>query len=306
MIKPNLEDVKKTLEKYEFPRDIIIETIAKCNLKCIMCPQPYLKRERGEMSMEVFKKIIDEVAVESPNSRIWLAIMGEPLLTGNKFLEMLKYAKEKKLEVHLNSNAEYLSEDLAKAIVDIGLDEIIVGMDAFTKETYDKIRVAGDFDKTVNNIKKLIEIKNSMEAKKPTIIMQFIVMEENEKELEQFKEFWLNKGTVVKIRPKLGWGTGVKADNLNLPESERNFPCPWLVRTVSIHWTGKFAQCDGDYEGNYGPGDIRENTIKEIWNGELQKRRERHWNGDFSHDLCKQCKDWQAGRSEFYYPKEEK
>ena len=306
MIKPNLEDVKKTLEKYEFPRDIIIETIAKCNLKCIMCPQPYLKRERGEMSMEVFKKIIDEVAVESPNSRIWLAIMGEPLLTGNKFLEMLKYAKEKKLEVHLNSNAEYLSEDLAKAIVDIGLDEIIVGMDAFTKETYDKIRVAGDFDKTVNNIKKLIEIKNSMEAKKPTIIMQFIVMEENEKELEQFKEFWLNKGTVVKIRPKLGWGTGVKADNLNLPESERNFPCPWLVRTVSIHWTGKFAQCDGDYEGNYGPGDIRENTIKEIWNGELQKRREKHWNGDFSHDLCKQCKDWQAGRSEFYYPKEEK
>lgn len=306
MIKPNLEDVKKTLEKYEFPRDIIIETIAKCNLKCIMCPQPYLKRERGEMSMEVFKKIIDEVAVESPNSRIWLAIMGEPLLTGNKFLEMLKYAKEKKLEVHLNSNAEYLSEDLAKAIVDIGLDEIIVGMDAFTKETYDKIRVAGDFDKTVNNIKKLIEIKNSMEAKKPTIIMQFIVMEENEKELEQFKEFWLDKGTVVKIRPKLGWGTGVKADNLNLPESERNFPCPWLVRTVSIHWTGKFAQCDGDYEGNYGPGDIRENTIKEIWNGELQKRREKHWNGDFSHDLCKQCKDWQAGRSEFYYPKEEK
>ena len=43
-------------------------------------------------------------------------------------------------------------------------------------------------------------------------------------------------------------------------------------------------------------------TIKEIWETELAERREKHWNNDFSHELCKECKDWQAGRSYFFYP----
>ncbi len=128
-------------------------------------------------------------------------------------------------------------------------------------------------------------------------------MDENEKELEDFKKYWLENGVIVKIRPKLGWGTGVNADNLNLPDSERDFPCPWLTRTVSIHWNGKFAQCDADYEGIYSPGNLSTTSIKKIWRGELANRREKHWNLDFSHELCVKCKDWQAGRSQFYYPK---
>lgn len=81
------------------------------------------------------------------------------------------------------------------------------------------------------------------------MIIQFIVMEEIEHEVEAFQRHWLSKNAVVKVRPNLAWGTGVTAANLNLPESERTFPCPWLTRTVSIHWTGKLAQCDADFEG---------------------------------------------------------
>lgn len=304
MLKLDIENVKKTLQKYDFPVDIIIEVTAYCNLKCIMCPQPFLKRERGEMTFETFKKIIDEVAVENPKARIWLAIMGEPLLIGDRLIEMIKYAKSFNLEIHVNSNAEYLTEDIARKLVEANVDEIIVGLDAATKETYDKIRVAGNFEKTVQNIEKIIKIKEEMKATKPTIIMQIIVMEENENELEDFKKYWLSKKTVVKVRPKLGWGTGVKAENLNLEDSERNFPCPWLTRTVSIHWNGRVAQCDADYEGVYSPGNIYINSIKEIWQGELGKRRQKHWDNDFTHELCSKCKDWQAGRSYFYYPEE--
>ena len=307
MKKPNLEAVKKTLKHNPFPIDIVVETIAYCNLRSIMCPQPALKRQRGEMPLEVYRKIIDEVAKESPSSNLWLALMGESLLVGHKLAEMIAYAKQKGIQkVHLNTNARFMDGKMAEKLIASGVDEIIVGLDAFTKETYDRVRVGGDFNETVKNIEHLLKIKKERRLEKPVVIMQLIVMEENEREEEQFKRYWLGKGAVVKIRPKLGWGAGVEAKNLNLPESERNFPCPWLNRTVSIHWSGRLAQCDADYEGSYSPGDIKTQTIRDIWEGELAARRDRHWKGDFTHDLCKNCKDWQAGRSEFYYPQEEK
>ena len=294
--RPDIAGVKKTLRRYPFPQDIIIESSAFCNLKCIMCPQPFLTRKRGAMSFRVFKKIIDEVAVESPRSRIWIAIMGEPLLLKDKLIRMIRYGIGKGLELHLNTNAEFLTKSMADQLIKAKLDEIIVGLDAATKETFDKIRIGGDFDLIVGNVEYLLKAKK----KKPHVVLQFIVMDENEREMAEFKERWLERGATVKIRQKLGWGAGVKADNLDLPESER-FPCSWLARTVSIHWTGKFAQCDGDWDGKYSPGDINKQTIKEVWEGELARRRARHWRMDFSHELCAKCKDWQAGRSQFFY-----
>lgn len=303
MLTPNLEEAKKTLKKYPFPVDIIVEVTAFCNLECIMCPQKSLNREKGEMSLDTFKKIVDEVAIENINARLWLAIMGEPLLLKDKLIEMIQYAKSKGLNsIHLNTNATFLTNDMSDKLINSGVSEIIVGLDAFRKETYDIIRCKGDFNKTVKNVEYFLDQLKKLKKDDLHLIMQFIVMDENEHEVEVFKEKWLSKGAIVKIRPKLGWGNSIQADNLNVPDSDRNFPCPWLVRTVSIHWTGKLAQCDGDFEGNYSPGDINIQSIKEIWETELNKRRERHWANDFTHELCTECKDWQAGRSTFYYP----
>lgn len=304
-MKLNLQGVRNTLRRTPFPTVVVVETIAFCNLKCVMCPQPNLKRQRGEMDFEVFKKIADEIAYENPSTDLWLAIMGEPLIMGDKLIEMIKYAKCKGIEkVHLNTNACLMTGDMAQKLINSGIDEIIIGMDAFTKETYERIRVEGNYNETVKNVEYFLIKKQEMDKDKPHLIVQFIVMYENEHEVEAFKNYWLEKGAIVKIRPRLGWGTGVNADNLNLPDTERDFPCPWLIRTVSIQWTGKFNQCDADFEGTYSPGDIRTKSIKEVWNGELAARREKHWNMNFSHDLCKQCKDWQAGRSLFYYPED--
>ncbi len=307
MLIPDLDNVRKTLQRYPFPVDVIVEVTAFCNLKCIMCPQKSLTREKGEMSLELFQKIADEVARENPATRIWLAIMGEPLFLGEKLVKMVKYAKDNGIKsVNLNTNGLLLTPDLSDRLIDAGLDYIIFGIDAFSKETYVKIRVGGDFDQLNKNIDYIIEAKTKKKSDLPTLILQYIVMGENEEELEAFKSHWLGKGQVVKIRPKLGWGTGVKADNLNLPDSERDFPCSWLARTVSIHWNGKFAQCDADYDGKFSPGNLHSSTIKELWQGELAQRREKHWNLDFTHDLCSECKDWQAGRSIFIYPENKK
>ncbi len=307
MIKPNLKDIEKTLVETEFPNSVILEVIAGCNLNCIMCPQGDMDREKGEMKFSTFKKIVDQISEEDKNTNVWLAIMGEPLLLGDKFVDMIAYAKNKGLtNIHLNTNGCLLTPDISDRIIENGIEEVIIGIDAYTKETYEKIRLQGDFDELIDNIDYIINKKNELEKDKPRIIIQFIVMDENENELEDFKKYWLDKNQIVKVRPKLGWGTGVVAENLTLENKDRSFPCPWLIRTMSIHWNGNVAQCDADYEGLFVSGNVNKESLKEIWNADLKKKRLKHWNMDFDFEPCKTCKDWQAGKSYFYYPNESK
>jgi radical SAM protein with 4Fe4S-binding SPASM domain len=304
MIRPDLEGVKKTLEEYPFPVDLIIEVTRYCNLKCIMCPYPNLKRAQGNMELSTFKKIIDETARENPSARVWLAIMGEPLLRGETVVEFIRYAKDKGIrEVCLNTNAVLLTKVIAEKLLESGLDKIIVSIDAASKEIYDKIRIGGDFNLVRSNIEQFLEIKREKHNTHLELIAQFIVMDENEHEVELFKKYWLERGAIVKIRPKLGWGNAVKSSILDSTEQEtERFPCAWLTRTVSIHWDGSFSQCDADHEGHYSPGHLNTDTIKQVWERVLSERRARHWKGDFDFEPCNTCKDWLAGRSYFYYP----
>lgn len=304
MRKPRLESL--TFERMSFPEDVIVETFAHCNLRCIMCPYPNLQRPKGEMTLDVFTKIVDEMAMENSRCRLWVAILGEPLLRPQSLFRMLNYARNKGIDnIHLNTNATFLSEEIAHQIFEAGVKDLLISIDAFTKDTYDLIRVGGDFPAVVKNLESFLAEKKRRGLDRPNVIAQYIIMDQNEHEVESFKNHWLSKGAIVKVRLKMGWGSAIETEDLNDAKVERNFPCPWLLRSVSIHWDGTFAQCDADYEGGYSPGDIRTQTIKEVWDGELAKRRENHWNLDFSHPLCQDCKDWSVGRAVFYYPGKE-
>jgi len=298
--KPDLTEIDNG--RYPFPVDVIVETCGYCNLRCIICPYPRLKRPKGEMAPATFKRIVDEMARESPGSRLWVAIMGEPLLRGDGLVENFKYAASKGIKnVYLNTNGIYLTEDMTHKILDCNIKEILISMDAITEETYNQIRVGGDFERLVQNAETFLKAKQQRGLDRPNVIVQFIVMDENEHELEDFKQYWMSRGATVKARLKFGWGSGVETPDLDKVEIER-FPCPWLMRTVSIHWNGNFAQCDADYEGTRSPGNIHTHTIKHVWEGELAKRREKHRNLDFDLELCRDCRDWVVGRSRFFHP----
>jgi radical SAM protein with 4Fe4S-binding SPASM domain len=259
-----------------------------------------MKRKKGNMDFKVFKKVVDEIAEIKPDTTLWLALLGEPLINPSQLIKSIKYAKSKGLkDVRLNTNGLLLTQRISWELVQAGLDYVLISVDAFTEETYHKIRKGGDLTRLISNVKELIEIKK-VYGSSLKVVTQFIVMEENESELEKFKEFWLAAGAIVKVRPKLSWGNTIEAKNLNLEQKDRTYPCPWLARTVSIQWTGRLAQCDFDFEGVYSPGDINKQTIKEIWDGEILKRRMKHIDMDFSHPLCKECRDWQVGLAQYF------
>lgn len=300
----SLKETEATLRETEFPQLVIVETIAGCNLRCVMCPYPTLERAKGIMPFETFKKISDEMAAKGQKSQMWLAIMGEPTLMGQKLAEYVAYAKKAGVrEVILNTNGTVLTPELARALHESGLDEIIFGIDANTNETYSKIRVLGNLDRTRTNILEMLSMAQKEGWKKPRIVCQLITMDQNRDEVDGFRKYWTEVGAVVKIRQKLGWGQFTEPEDLEIPaDSPHRIPCPWIVRTMSIHHDGKIIQCDSDYEGKFPAGNIKDTTIEEAWNGELKRRRERHWSRKFDLEPCRGCKDWQVGLSLWYLP----
>jgi radical SAM protein with 4Fe4S-binding SPASM domain len=258
-----------------FPVYMLIEPVSACNLRCIMCFQsdktftkkPYM----GTMSLELFKSVIDE-AVEGGTKAITLASRGEP--TMNKNLgKMLEYAKDKFFEVKLNTNGTKMTEKLCHEILSSGVTELVWSIDAPKKELYEKIRLKGKFDVVIKNIKMFNDIK---EKHYPDSILKTTaggVMFHEEQDIQEFTNFFNNLADNVTAQTiENRWNT---YENEVTPEIDS--PCEYLWERMYVWFDGKCNPCDVDYKSVLQVGDIGNNSIKEIWHGEIyQKLRDDH------------------------------
>ena len=289
----------------EFPKVVLLDTVSYCNLLCSMCVHKKMTREKGVMQWDLFTKIIDEIAETDKNVRLWMVFFGEALIIKRRkpsIFDMISYAKGKGLtDVVLNSNANLLDEYAAKGLIDSGLDAVYIGLDAITAETYSKVRVGGNYDKTVKNVINLINLKNDMNSQKPAVFVQFVEMDINKHEKENFINFWNRQGAVVKIRPKVSWAGLVEASNLVLGNKDR-WPCYWAMRTMSITDKGKVVTCAVDLDARFVAGDVKSQSLKEIWNGKLKELRHLHNSKRFDElpENCGLCRDWQSARADYY------
>jgi len=288
-----------------FPKVVLLDTISHCNLQCSMCVHKDMLRKRGVMARDLFTKIVDEIAERDKSARVWMVFFGEPFLLKKRpptIFEYVAYAKSKGLtDVVLNSNANLMDEDSSRRIIDAGLDAIYIGIDAHHKHTYDKVRVGGDHDLVVRNVQGLIRMKEKMGAENPKVFVQFVVMDVNEAEKDDFVKFWSEQGANVKIRPKVSWGGLINAPNLTLSAAER-WPCYWAMQTMSITNLGKVVTCAVDLDASYIAGDVTVDTLEGVWNGELKRLRDLHMASRFSElpQMCGQCLDWQSARADYY------
>lgn len=295
-----LERAKATLKETDFPNQVVVESTSHCNFKCPACPSPILQRPRGFIDLDLFKRIVDEISTERPQTQLWFAFMGEALMWRDLFT-LIRYAKDKGLkDTRLNTNGSMLTEKKLDDIHRSHLDKIIVSIDGHSPETFNSIRLGGNYEKVRANILRLLAKAKEERWTQPEIWVQMIVMDENAHEEDEFRSFWLNQGAVVKIRPRLAWGERVAAPNLERVEIPRDFPCPWLMRQVIISWEGNILMCGADNETQHPAGNIKTTTLKQVWNTHLKILRKQHMEGDFSHPLCTHCQDWKVGVSEIY------
>src|SRR3990167_4302368 len=133
------------------PVKLDIEGVSRCNFACTMCAvSKWPKGKRaGDMSLECFKRLIDE---QYGLVEIKLNGIGEPLMAGEKFFEMIRYARSKRIWVRITTNASllHLRENYRK-LVNSGVNEIDISIDGADKPTFEDIRIQSDFDQVSKN-----------------------------------------------------------------------------------------------------------------------------------------------------------
>jgi len=118
------------------PLAIAIEPTTACNLGCPECPSglKQFTRPTGNLKEDFYRKVIDQVWRET--FYLTFYFQGEPYINPN-FLEMVKYANEKKMYTTTSTNAHFLTEENAKKTIASGLDQLIISIDGTTQETYE-------------------------------------------------------------------------------------------------------------------------------------------------------------------------
>jgi radical SAM protein with 4Fe4S-binding SPASM domain len=260
-----------------FPPCVQIEPTSICNYRCVFCYQtdPKLTQGRhghmGMMNLDVFKLIIDQI--ENRVEAVTLASRGEPLMAKD-IISMLEYLSGKFLGLKLNTNASFLTEKKAHAILAAEPNTLVFSADAADKELYAKLRVNGDLDKVLSNIQIFNDIKAKHYSNSRTITRVSGVRYNDKQNFSEIETFWHDYVDQVAFVAYNPWESAYEA-----PENKITDHCSDLWRRTFIWWDGTVNPCDVDYRSTLATGNIKEENLTEIWQGgKYQKLRHVHSN----------------------------
>jgi radical SAM protein with 4Fe4S-binding SPASM domain len=282
--------MKGVMEKQkDRPKKVIIENTNACNAHCVFCAHDSLTRKIGFMDFSLFRKIIDNCA-NLKVKEVAIYRLGEPLLDPD-FSEKVAYAKKAGIElVSTNTNASLLTEETAIKVLDSGLDVIYISLDGNSKEVYEKIRKGLDYNVVEKNIRRFIELRNSRNREKPAIVFSFCCIDENKHQVKDFIRTWNGHGQIW-ISNIHNWSGKAKVKTKNSVSIKRTDPCRILWTELIVSWDGKVPLCCIDYDDKLIMGDLKNESISDVWGGEkYKKNRKIHMDGDFNKiPLCESC-----------------
>ena len=283
----NINKTQKILDDY--PPCIQIEPTSFCNYRCIMCYQDdrtFSNKSHGymgHMKLDLFKKIIDEL--EGKIEAITLASRGEPTLNPN-FKEFIKYFDNKFLAVKLNTNASMLNESLIHTLLSSNIQTIVFSIDAATKEIYEKIRVNGKLEIVLKNLELFNEIRMKYYSNDKHIVRISGVRISKNQDIKEMEDKWKNFADIIAFTNYIPWESSYENEINNIIE-----PCTEFWSRMFIWYDGKVNPCDFDYKSKLSKWNVKEDSIKNIWNSdEYNHLRNFHLNNLRSElEPCRRC-----------------
>jgi len=229
---------------------IEIETITLCNRKCVYCPQKNYNRGNHTMKESLFKKIIDELRELKFQGRVFMHLYGEPLLD-KRLPHLVKYTREK----------------LPKSVI-----EIVTNGDFLSIRLFNILLNRGvtmfnitQHDKNMSRMMQLLfkYIKSYPEKAKK------IKYRKITPDTELF-----NRGGII-VHPKIK-----RFERCNRPSEF----------SIVVDYKGNVILCSNDYFSSVIFGNLREESLIDIWNKDYYKKvREDLRRGIFEIEMCNKC-----------------
>ena len=269
------------------PVEYIVETTAKCNLYCPMCPRETFKQPKEDMTDEIFERLVRQSS--QTGEHMMLIGLGEPFMD-RKIFDRIEYCEQHGIATLLSTNGTFLDEKTSARLLNSHLQHITLSFDGASRETYEYYRKGARFEKVRDNFVRLARMKRQRKSKLQ-VVVQMVRMPGNAHEVDEFRRFWSAIEGVDQVR--------VKEDETNLvqPESNRSGKgmrrCHYLWRgPMYVKHDGRVYPCCQSYNLDGAPvGDLRTQTLEQIFNsGEMQHLRSMHAQGRGAEiDMCARC-----------------
>jgi MoaA/NifB/PqqE/SkfB family radical SAM enzyme len=176
------EDQLSILVQQE-PVCLYLEVTNRCNLLCTTCPRTFEQLEpEADMSWDLFTKIVDQV----PNvKRVVLHGVGEPMLV-KRLPEMVAYLKQRGVYVLFNTNGTLLTNKNGQALINAGLDELRVSLDAAEPTVFQMVRGKDMFDRIVSNVRQFRQMQVEQARDLPRVSLWLTGLRETLDQLDAF------------------------------------------------------------------------------------------------------------------------
>ena len=295
-----------TIEK--FPRVVRIEPASACNLSCSHCPTGTYPMKRGLMTEVTFNHIIKDIYKHKDSIEVIVLYHGGEPLLNKKFTWMVQVIRKhfgNKLLIKTVTNGMLLNEAAAEKLVRSGLDSIEISLDGLNPGQNDLIRRGCRYNTVVNNIKKLIKIKNVNNSTKPEIYIASTQFYDPSKHkntdepavpkylLNEFSGDYKSEISGYKCTWAMKWPRMIVSSDLYEIYSETlnvksNF-CDHVENTITIRSNGDVVPCCYDLTSEYVVGSIMDSSLANIWNNERYlELRKSIKEGNF-YNMCSNC-----------------
>ncbi|OHD87895.1 MAG: radical SAM protein, partial [Sulfuricurvum sp. RIFCSPHIGHO2_12_FULL_44_8] len=256
-------------EAVEFPMMSVISFVYICNALCPNCPytNSAIRSDYKDtliMGEDTFKIIADQCG--EYNAWIRISGGGEPTLHPNA-VELIEYAKKAGAKVGLITNGSKFTKENSIRLLEAGVDMIEFSVDAADPETYARARKGLDWEKLLQNVKRMVELRNKL--KSPSKIIASGVNQKGV-DIEMVAKFWEPIVDNFQKRKYLTWGINDpsnSADQTPYLPPEQMIPCPFIFERLNIDSRGKVMVCGFDIAAVTDMGNVHEKTIKDIWHG---------------------------------------
>lgn len=295
-----------TKGKMSDPVLLQIQTVSACNGRCLFCPYPVTSKSlpQGKMDWNTYRKIVDE-CVSFPSLRMFTPMLqNEPLLDKN-ISRAISYFKEKnggRVPVFIVTNGYLLTTSLIKELVDTGLDQLIISLNAHTKETYEELMPGFKFENIRANIENLL----SSDLRQTKVTLRFLENQKNKDEISEARTYWQKKGARTEILSFIS----NRADMVDISKLNSDKPgmmsgtkikqkvfsyfskcCILPFYQMNILFNGDVLLCCHDWRRAPILGNVNQEKLADIWFGKkAMNLREKISIKDYNLiEACKGC-----------------
>jgi MoaA/NifB/PqqE/SkfB family radical SAM enzyme len=279
-----------------------------CNAKCTFCAYPKVVAnktlETGVMSMEVFKKAVDEWVIRGGENVDLTPVVGDPLIDPGLFQKIEYAAQAKVKKVFLTTNAILLNRNEAyKRLVDLKVAGIFISTQGATREAYEKVYGVKQYDEVMSGLRNLLSYNR--EKGEPVAVGIRFRNSEKPSEILKSKDFQENIKPFLSAQVRINFtvdfdnwgGTILPTDMKGVMKLRRlppplNVPCRSLFGFTVRH-DGKVRLCGCRLTRNDNDdlvvGNVKENSLVDITLSETTWRKiEGFYRGERP-ETCREC-----------------